>query len=169
VRSFRTTIYLAERSTEYPCSGGIITPSVSRVKTRVDVAKFPAYDPLLLFAQPATLFATTAFTRSSITSVRVRYRATLAREEPVGSLVDTSRMNRHRQSKSRRDSRSMDIADQVDHETHEDQAAEMVDRARTGCNRDQTKVMVTSGIATDPDRETQQQRASKVLPDRSRH
>ena len=43
---------------------------------RVGLAKLPAYDPLFLFVQLATLFATTAFMRSCIASV---HRATLAR------------------------------------------------------------------------------------------
>ena len=45
----------------------------------------------------------------------------------------------------------MDIADQIDHETHED--LQTHDRSSLHCNRDQTNlVMVTGNIATNLDR-----------------
>ena len=115
---------------------------------------------------PEKTMALRIYDRFSITSVRIRCCATLARgrlsdysyrgEELVGSfLVDTSGMSRHRQSKNRRNNRPMSLQ-------WTSQTKLTTKRTRTyrddrlgsslHCNRDQTKVMVTSNIATDTDR-----------------
>ena len=66
-------------------------------------------------------------------------------KNPVGFLVDTSEMNKYRQSKNRRDNRSMYLQwkSQTKLTTKRTRTCGD-DRSSLHCNQDQTKVMVTS-------------------------